>query len=159
MNNIDRIFWTTAVPTSAIQFSNGANFKLISNPNGLLGQAQPLDCKIKLPDNTYTTMGKIKPGDIIASPSEGITTVVGVYPQGKQKTYRITLADGRTTKSNASHKFKVGYKIENGGLITDVHTLQFMMDHKEYEFFIYDEVDCTVPEVPNATYTHPKTNY
>jgi hypothetical protein len=38
MNNIDRIFWTTAVPTSAIQFSNGANFKLISNPNGLLGQ-------------------------------------------------------------------------------------------------------------------------
>lgn len=38
MNSIDRIFWTTAVPTSAIQFSNGANFKLISNPNGLLGQ-------------------------------------------------------------------------------------------------------------------------
>lgn len=37
-NAIDRIFWTTAVPTSAIQFSNGANFKLISNPNGLLGQ-------------------------------------------------------------------------------------------------------------------------
>jgi hypothetical protein len=35
---IDRIFWTTAVPTSAIQFSNGANFKLISNPGGLLGQ-------------------------------------------------------------------------------------------------------------------------
>ena len=38
MNNIDRIFWTTAVPTSAVQFSNSANFKLISNPNGLLGQ-------------------------------------------------------------------------------------------------------------------------
>jgi len=38
MNNIDRIFWTTAVPTSEIQFSNGANVKLISSPNGLLGQ-------------------------------------------------------------------------------------------------------------------------
>jgi hypothetical protein len=38
MNNINRIFWTTAVPTSAIQFSNGANFKLISSPNSLLGQ-------------------------------------------------------------------------------------------------------------------------
>ena len=36
--NIDKIYWTTAVPTSAIQFSNGANYKLISNPNGLLGQ-------------------------------------------------------------------------------------------------------------------------
>lgn len=38
MDHIDRIFWTTAVPTSALQFSNGANFKLISSPNGLLGQ-------------------------------------------------------------------------------------------------------------------------
>jgi len=38
MGNIDKIYWTTAVPTSALQFSGGANFKLISNPNGLLGQ-------------------------------------------------------------------------------------------------------------------------
>lgn len=38
MENIDRIFWTTATPTSALQFSSGANFKLISSPNGLLGQ-------------------------------------------------------------------------------------------------------------------------
>jgi len=36
--NIDKIYWTTAVPTSAVQFSGAANFKLISNPNGLLGQ-------------------------------------------------------------------------------------------------------------------------
>jgi hypothetical protein len=35
---VEKLFWTTAVPTSALQFSNGANFKLISNPNGLLGQ-------------------------------------------------------------------------------------------------------------------------
>lgn len=38
MGNIDRIFWTTAAPTSAVQFSNGANFKLISSPGALLGQ-------------------------------------------------------------------------------------------------------------------------
>ena len=38
MNNIDRIFWTTAVPTSALQFSGGANFKLIAGPHALLGQ-------------------------------------------------------------------------------------------------------------------------
>ncbi|MCA1800517.1 MAG: hypothetical protein LC650_04415, partial [Actinobacteria bacterium] len=35
--NIDRIFWTTAVPTSALQFSNGANIKLISSVHNLLG--------------------------------------------------------------------------------------------------------------------------
>ena len=38
MGNIDKIFWTTAVPTSAVQFSGGANFKLISGPGALLGQ-------------------------------------------------------------------------------------------------------------------------
>ena len=36
-SKIDKIFWTTAVPTSAIQFSNGANFKLVSNVQNLLG--------------------------------------------------------------------------------------------------------------------------
>lgn len=34
---IDRVFWTTAVPTSALQFSNGANIKMISNVQHLLG--------------------------------------------------------------------------------------------------------------------------
>jgi len=36
-SKVDKIFWTTAVPTSAIQFSNGANFKLVSNVQNLLG--------------------------------------------------------------------------------------------------------------------------
>lgn len=36
-SKIDKIYWTTAVPTSAIQFSNGANFKLASSAHSLLG--------------------------------------------------------------------------------------------------------------------------
>jgi hypothetical protein len=36
-SNVDKIYWTTAVPTSAIQFSNGANFKLASSAHSLLG--------------------------------------------------------------------------------------------------------------------------
>jgi len=35
---INQVYWTTATPTSKIQMSNGANFKLISSANGLLGQ-------------------------------------------------------------------------------------------------------------------------
>ena len=35
--DIDRVFWTTAVPTSALQFSNGANIKMISSVQNLLG--------------------------------------------------------------------------------------------------------------------------
>lgn len=34
---IDKIYWTTAVPTSAIQMSGGANMKLVSSPHALLG--------------------------------------------------------------------------------------------------------------------------
>lgn len=36
-SSIDRIYWTTAVPTSAIQLSNGANFKLVSSVHNILG--------------------------------------------------------------------------------------------------------------------------
>lgn len=37
MNAIDRVFWTTASPTSQIQMSNGANIKTASSPSSLLG--------------------------------------------------------------------------------------------------------------------------
>lgn len=36
--NQDKLYWTTAVPTSVLQFSNGASYKMVSSPNGLLGQ-------------------------------------------------------------------------------------------------------------------------
>ena len=34
----DHVYWTTASPTSNIEMSNGARYKLISSPGGLLGQ-------------------------------------------------------------------------------------------------------------------------
>jgi hypothetical protein len=152
-SSIDRIFWTTASPTSEISFSNGSNIKLSSSVHSLLGLAQPLYSKIKKPDGTFTTMGKLKVGDTIASPSEGETTVTGIYPQGKIPCYEITLEDGRTVRCSLNHLWKVGYKISSElELITDVVSLQFILDHPEYEFFIYDKEDCTIPEVPNATF-------
>lgn len=35
--NISKIFWTTAAPSSALQFSNGSNIKMISSVQNLLG--------------------------------------------------------------------------------------------------------------------------
>ena len=35
--SINKLFWSTAVPTSALQFCNGSNIKLISNVQNLLG--------------------------------------------------------------------------------------------------------------------------
>lgn len=150
---IDRIYWTTASPTSEMAFSNGSNIKLSSTVHSLLGLAQPLYSKIKKPDGTYTTMGELKLGDKIASPSEGETEVTGIFPQGKIPCYEIELEDGRTVRCSLQHLWKVGYKITpESELITDVVSLQFILDHPEYEFFIYDKEDCTIPEVPNATF-------
>jgi hypothetical protein len=146
----EKIYWTTAAPTSALSFPNGINYKLASHPAQLLGAAQPLDCKIKKQDGSWTTMGELKVGDKIASPSEGETTVVGIFPQGKQKTYKITLEDGRSTRCNASHLWQVKYrKTPDGELIDEVVKLQFIIDHPEWEFFIVDEADCKGEENGN----------
>lgn len=36
-DTIDKLFWTTAYPTSALGFSSGSTIKIASNPNALLG--------------------------------------------------------------------------------------------------------------------------
>ena len=37
MEHIDKIYYTTASPTSELAFAGGSNIKLVSNPQGLLG--------------------------------------------------------------------------------------------------------------------------
>src|SRR5574344_2005519 len=139
-SKIDHINWTTATPSSFLATSNGLNYKLISSENGLLGQAQPLDEKIKLPDNTYTTMGKLKVGSKIKNPSGGEETVLATFPQGKIACYKVTLSDGRSTRCSANHQWKVAWeKDKNGNFIWKVVSTQFMIDHPEYEFEIFDE--------------------
>ena len=138
--SIDHINWTTATPSSFLATSNGLNYKLISSANGLLGQAQPLDEKIKLPDDTYTTMGKLKVGSKIKNPAGGEETVLAAFPQGKIACYRITLSDGRSTRCSANHQWKVAWeKDKNNNYIWKVVPTQFMIDHPEYDFEIFDD--------------------
>jgi hypothetical protein len=122
MGNIDRIFWTTAVPTSAIQFSNGANFKLISSPGALLGQtivsgtmteltffyeagkALTLDSKIMTPQG-HILMGDVKIGIAVLNSKGGTSVVQKVFPQGKTEVYRITFQDGRFVDTCPNHNW------------------------------------------------------
>jgi hypothetical protein len=145
--NVSNIYWTTASRNGvyAIQLSNGINFKLASAPKDLLGLSQPLDEPIKLPNGSYTTMGDIKVGDKISSPSEETTTVVGVFPQGKQPCYQITLEDGRSTRCSPNHLWKVKYRKDSNEVFrTEIINLQFMLDRPDWEFFVYDVEDCEV---------------
>lgn len=73
--------------------------------NGV-GKAQPLTAKIKKP-NGWVSMGDIRVGDIISTPSGNSTKVIGVFPQGKLKTYRIEFIDGRSTEACGNHLWKV----------------------------------------------------
>lgn len=140
MNDVPNIYFTTASPTSAIAFSNGLNVKVVSSEMDIVGQSQPLDCKILMADNTYKNMGDIKIGDKIASPSEGSQEVLSIYPQGKKKTYKITLADGRTTRCSPDHIWKIAWeKDKNGKFIWVEKPLQFIIDHPELDIELWDK--------------------
>lgn len=66
------------------------------------GKAQPLDAKILTP-NGWTTMGEIKVGDIVLTPSGEHSSVTHLHSQGPKEIYQITFSDGSTTKCCLEH--------------------------------------------------------
>lgn len=84
-----------------------------------VGKAQPLYSKIKTPTG-WTTMGDIKVGDMVSTPTGVDATVIGLFPQGKKDIYEITFADGRTARSCNEHlweifgKYGANYKTPGG---------------------------------------------
>lgn len=78
---------------------------LMVGPSGS-GKAQPLYSKIKTPSG-WTTMGDIKLGDIVSTPSGATAAVTNIFPQGKKSIYKITFADGRTAESCDEHLWEV----------------------------------------------------
>lgn len=71
-----------------------------------LGKAQPLDTKILTPHG-FIMMGDIKVGDEVLSPSGGVQTVIGVFPQGRKLTYKVTFSDGTSTRCCEEHLWNV----------------------------------------------------
>lgn len=70
------------------------------------GKAQPLSSLV-MTVHGPKKMGDIKVEDELIAPSGGTVRVVGVYPQGKLPTYRVTLNDGTSMECNDEHLFKV----------------------------------------------------
>lgn len=124
---------------SALQMQNGVNYKIINGPGSILGQSQPLDCKVYLPDGSYKLMGQLNVGDKIASPTEKEQTVLGIFPQGKKETYKITLTDGRSTRCSPDHLWKISWEFDkNNNRIWVIKPLQFILDHPELDIEIWD---------------------
>ncbi|HEX8738095.1 MAG TPA: PhoH family protein [Pyrinomonadaceae bacterium] len=70
------------------------------------GRAQSLDSKILTP-NGWRKMGAVKVGDFVIGSDGKPTEVLGVYPQGKKKIYRVTMTDGSSTLACAEHLWSV----------------------------------------------------
>ncbi|HJQ69787.1 MAG TPA: PhoH family protein [Blastocatellia bacterium] len=70
------------------------------------GRAMPLDSKILTP-NGWRRMGEIEVGDFAIGSDGRPTEVVGVYPQGKKKVYRLTMTDGSSAVACAEHLWAV----------------------------------------------------
>jgi len=101
--------------------------------------AQPLDCKVYLPDGSYKLMGDIKIGDIIASPTHNEVEVTAIPYEGEDEYYEIELEDGRVTRCNGEHLWKVSWeKDKYGKRIWNVVNTLFMVEHPELDFEVFD---------------------
>lgn len=132
---------TASRGTAKMTFRNNLSLKLMSTEGALLGNAQPLYSKIMKPDGSYYTMGDVKIGDKIASPTEKETEVIGVFPQGRRPIYEIELEDGRKVRSSDNHLWKVAIDKINGEwnwqVVNTLQLIDWLQEGKEVE--IYDE--------------------
>jgi phosphate starvation-inducible PhoH-like protein len=70
------------------------------------GRAQSLNSLLLTPDG-WRQMGDIKVGDFVVGSDGKPTEVIGVYPQGRKKIYRVTMTDGSSTLACAEHLWSV----------------------------------------------------
>lgn len=137
----EKIHYSTAGRGSArMIFRNNLQMKLMSTEGHLLGNAQPLYSKIMKPDGTYYQMKDVQLGDEIASPTEGKTDIIGIFPQGKRDIYEIELEDGRTTRAADNHLWKVAIdKDENGNwnwqIVNTLQLIKWLQQGIEIEIF------------------------
>lgn len=70
------------------------------------GKAQPLDSLVATPRG-FVKMGDIKVGDYVLTPKGKRTKVLGVFPQGMKKVYRMKFSNGDSVECCGEHLWKV----------------------------------------------------
>ncbi len=106
---------------------NGDDSIILSATAGS-GKEQPLFCKILTPTG-WTTMGDIKVGDEVLTPTGEISKVTNIYPQGLKEAYKITFSDGSFTYAGREHLWKVQtrYQRSKGGKKFNIVKTEDMM--------------------------------
>jgi phosphate starvation-inducible protein PhoH len=70
------------------------------------GKAQPLYSKILTPSG-WTTVGQIKIGEYVLTPTGKKSKVCGIFPQGKKHIYEIIFHDGSKTRCCLEHLWEI----------------------------------------------------
>lgn len=94
-----------AAAATAFWWGKGQKSVVISGEMGT-GKAQPLTAKVLTPSG-WKRMGDIQVGDQVINPEGGTATVVGVFPQGRKPTFKVTFCDGSSTECCDEHLWQV----------------------------------------------------
>jgi phosphate starvation-inducible protein PhoH and related proteins len=70
------------------------------------GRAMPLD-SLLMTVNGWIEMGSVKVGDEVIGSDGKPTKVIGVFPQGTKKVYRLTMTDGASAVACSEHLWQV----------------------------------------------------
>jgi phosphate starvation-inducible PhoH-like protein len=70
------------------------------------GRAQPVFTKVLTPSG-FRPIGELEVGDLVIGSNGEPTPVLGVYPQGPKKIYRLTAQDGASTLCSEDHLWAV----------------------------------------------------
>lgn len=125
------VFTDEYMKEKILEWIDNPTNKMIPFPNVLFcgspgtGKAQGLDNKILTPDG-WKRMGDMAVGDKVITFKGTISSVTGVYPQGKKDLYTVTFEDGRSTQCCDDHLWKVN--INNDWTVQPLKDFMFKID-------------------------------
>ena len=70
------------------------------------GRAQPRSTPVLTPSG-FRPMGSLRVGDLVVGSDGRPTPVLGVYPQGRERVFRVRTQDGASTLCSAEHLWRV----------------------------------------------------
>lgn len=75
-----------------------------------LGKENPVNTRICTPSG-WRCIGDVRVGDFVTGSNGKPTRVLGVYPQGKKKSYRVHFNDGTSVEAGDEHLWAVEYYV------------------------------------------------
>ena len=121
-----------------IDFTNSTNRIVAIVAKNSSGKALLNSAKIPTPDG-HKLMGDIVPGDEIFGSDGEVYHVLGKFPQGVKKIYKVTFSDGRVTKCCGEHLWAVydngrQYVLPLKDLINDYKEEVKFSNHVAYKY-------------------------